>query len=111
MSMEESCLLTMWCPVYRRRESHSGFRMELENLIEDTKGKRTSGNTVRRKYPEYDATDSAWITLSKVNGASYAPISCGNAAATWGSFTTSLMWSPTPLLLMIRGSSLDGVCR
>jgi hypothetical protein len=54
MSMEETCLLTMWCPVYRGRESHPGFRMELENLIEDAKGKRTSGITVRRKYRCFD---------------------------------------------------------
>jgi hypothetical protein len=34
----------MWCPVYRRRDSDSGFRAELENLAGDVKGKSTSGH-------------------------------------------------------------------
>jgi hypothetical protein len=29
----------MWCPMSRRRESHLGFHMELENLIGGVKGK------------------------------------------------------------------------
>ena len=39
-----SYLLSMWCPVYRRRDSDSGFRAELENLAGDVKGKSTSGH-------------------------------------------------------------------
>jgi hypothetical protein len=35
----------MWCPVWRRRDSHLGFRTELENLDGDAKGKSTSGET------------------------------------------------------------------
>jgi hypothetical protein len=42
-SMAETYLLVMRCPVYRWRESHPGFRMELENLAGDGKGKSTSG--------------------------------------------------------------------
>ncbi len=49
--MEETYLLTMWCPVYRGRESQLGFRMELENLIEDAKGKRTSGRNRKAEIP------------------------------------------------------------
>jgi len=49
--MGATCLLTMWCPVYRRRESQPGFRMELENLIEDAKGKRTSGRNRKAEIP------------------------------------------------------------
>ena len=41
--MAETYLLFMRCPVCRRRDSHSGFRTELENLIGDDKGKGTSG--------------------------------------------------------------------
>jgi hypothetical protein len=37
----------MLCPVYRRRDSHSGSHTELENLAGDGKGKSTSGRTVR----------------------------------------------------------------
>src|SRR4029077_18098066 len=37
-------LLAMWCPVCRRRDSHSGSGTELENLDGDAKGKGTSGS-------------------------------------------------------------------
>ena len=47
--MEETSLLTMRCPVYRRRDSHLGFRTELENLVRDAKGKGTSGDHARPK--------------------------------------------------------------
>ena len=49
--MEETYLLAMRCPVYRRRDSNPGFRTELENLAGDGKGKGTSGRTVRPKVP------------------------------------------------------------
>jgi len=49
--MAETCLLAMRCPVYRRRESHPGFRTELENLAGDEKGKGASGRTARPKVP------------------------------------------------------------
>ena len=39
----------MWCPVYRRRDSHFGSRRELENLSGDVKGKGTSGLSARLK--------------------------------------------------------------
>ena len=41
---KEPYLLSMWRPVWRRRDSHSGFRTELENLIGDVKRKGTSGS-------------------------------------------------------------------
>ena len=37
--MEETYVLTMWCPVYRGRDPDLGFRAELENLTGDAKGK------------------------------------------------------------------------
>jgi hypothetical protein len=49
--MEETYLLAMRCPVYRRRDSNPGFRAELENLAGDGKGKGTNGSTVRPKAP------------------------------------------------------------
>jgi hypothetical protein len=52
--MEDAYLLIMRCPVYRRRDwrdSHSGSRTELETLIGDVKGKRTSGDPTRPKVP------------------------------------------------------------
>ncbi len=41
--MAATYLLAMWCPVCRRRDSHLGFRTELENLASDAKGKGISG--------------------------------------------------------------------
>src|ERR1017187_1833038 len=50
-SMAATCLLAMWCPVYKRRDSDSGFRTELENLVGFVKGKGTSRRTARPKVP------------------------------------------------------------
>src|SRR6266849_9094092 len=49
--MVDSYLQAMWCPVYRRRESHPGFRTELENLAGDEKGQGPSGSPARPKVP------------------------------------------------------------
>jgi hypothetical protein len=49
--MEETYVLTMRCPVYRGRDPDLGFRVELENLNGDVKGKGTSGDPVRLKVP------------------------------------------------------------
>ena len=43
-SMAGTYQLAMRCPVYRRRDSRSGFRTELENLIGDVKRKGASGS-------------------------------------------------------------------
>jgi hypothetical protein len=53
-SMAETYLLVMRCPVYRRCESHLGFRTELENLAGDGKGKKH-----KRKNREAESTDAA----------------------------------------------------
>ena len=45
-------LLSMWRPVWRRRDSHSGFRTELENLSGDAKGKGTSGTNLEAESTE-----------------------------------------------------------
>jgi hypothetical protein len=49
--MEDACLLTMWRPVYRRRDPDLGFRTELETLVGDATGKGTSGESTRPKVP------------------------------------------------------------
>ena len=51
ISVEDTCLLTTRCPVFRRRDSHLGFRMELETLAGHAKGKGTSGRPARPKVP------------------------------------------------------------
>jgi hypothetical protein len=48
-SMEDTYLLPMRCPVFRRRDSHLGFRTELETLTGHAKGKGTSGGPARLK--------------------------------------------------------------
>jgi hypothetical protein len=42
--MATTYLLALRCPVCRRRDSHSGFRTERENLAGDAKGKGASGS-------------------------------------------------------------------
>jgi hypothetical protein len=44
-------ILTTRCPVFRRRDSHLGFRTELETLVGHAKGKGTSGGPARLKVP------------------------------------------------------------
>jgi hypothetical protein len=50
-SMEETYLLAMRCPVYRRRDSDPGFRTELENLDGNAKGEGPSGSPARPTVP------------------------------------------------------------
>ena len=50
-SVAETYLLATRCPVYRRHDSHSGSRTELENLSNDAKGKGTSSEPARPKVP------------------------------------------------------------
>src|SRR5271166_4859983 len=52
ISVEDTCLLTTRCPVFRRRDSHLGFRMELETLAGHAKGKRH-----KRSPREAESTD------------------------------------------------------
>jgi hypothetical protein len=47
--MAGTCLLAMWCPGYRWRDSDLGFDTELENLRGGAKGKSTSGGPARLK--------------------------------------------------------------
>jgi hypothetical protein len=44
-------LRAMRCPVFRQRESHPGFRTELESVAGDDKGKGPSGCSARPKVP------------------------------------------------------------
>jgi len=60
--MAATCLLAMWCPVCRRRDSHLGFRTELENLAGDAKGKGTSGTN--REAESTDAPERGGLPRS-----------------------------------------------
>src|ERR1700746_1097939 len=57
-----SYLLSMWRPVWRRRDSHSGFRTERENLAGDAKGKGTSGDN--REAESTDAPERGGLPRS-----------------------------------------------
>ena len=63
--MEDTYLLFMRCPVYRRHDSHSGFRTELENLDGDGKGKGTSGSPMRLKVPMHQPESHCSIVARK----------------------------------------------
>ena len=52
----------MWRPVWRRRDSHSGFRTERENLAGDAKGKGTSGSN--REAESTDAPERGGLPRS-----------------------------------------------
>src|SRR5467141_3507668 len=61
-------LLAMRCPVFRRRDSNSGFRTELENLTGDAKRKGTSGGPVRPKVVKRQpGADCSVVALSRSN--------------------------------------------
>ena len=69
ISVEETHLLITRCPVLRGRESNPGFRMELENLAGDGKGKGTSGRTVRLKVPMRQSGADYLVVLLKRSNA------------------------------------------
>src|SRR5215472_2900612 len=67
-SMAETYVLVMRCPVHRQRDSHSGFRTELENLAGDGKGKGTSGDNVRPKVPMRESgADCSVLAMKRGN--------------------------------------------
>ena len=67
--MAETCLLAIWRPVYRRRDSHPGSTAELENLDGDAKGKGTSGDPVRPKVPMHRrGADCFAVAMKRGNG-------------------------------------------
>ena len=67
--MEETYLLAMRCPVYRRRDSHPGFRTELENLDGNAKGEGPSGGPARPTAPMCrTGADCSVVAMSRGNG-------------------------------------------
>ncbi len=66
--MEETYLLAMRCPVYRRRDSHPGFRTELENLDGNAKGEGPSGSPARPTVPMCrTGADCSVVAMSRGN--------------------------------------------
>ena len=67
--MVDTYLQAMRCPVLRRRESHPGFRAELENLVGSVKEKGTSGSTARPKVPMgQPGADCSVVPMKRRNG-------------------------------------------
>jgi hypothetical protein len=67
-SMAATYLRAMWCPVYRRRDPHSGFRAELEILAVDEKGKGTGGSSARPNVPmRPSGADCSIVALRRGN--------------------------------------------
>ena len=60
--MAATYLLAMWCPVCRRRDSHSGSYTERENLAGDAKGKGASGDN--REAESTDAPERGGLLRS-----------------------------------------------
>jgi len=61
-------LPTYWpcgVPVHRRHDSNLGFRMELENLGGDVKGKGTSGGPTRPKLPMHRPGAHCFVVARK----------------------------------------------
>ena len=63
--MAATCLLAMWYPVYRWRDSNLGSRAELENLAGDGKGKGTSARTARPKVPMREPGADCFVVVRK----------------------------------------------
>ena len=67
-SMAGTCLLAMWSPGYRWRDSNLGSGPELENLLGGDKGKGTIGSPIRPKVPIRRAgTDCPVVAMKRSN--------------------------------------------
>ena len=104
ISMAETYLPVMRCPVYRRRESHLGFRTELENLTGDGKGKSTSGKTVRLKVPMRQSGADCSVVAAKRGNSRGAK---GAGHPHWD----GVNGQPEEFLVLMEGGSLLGVAR
>jgi hypothetical protein len=61
-------LRAMQCPVFKQRDSHPGFRAELENLAGDEKEKGPSGGSARPKVPmRQSGADSLVVPMKRSN--------------------------------------------
>jgi len=84
----ETYLLATRCPVYRRHDSRSGSRTELENLSNDAKGKGTSSEPAGPKVPMRRAGAECSVIARKrgnargAKGAARAPPVSGLPATT-----------------------------
>ena len=105
MSMEDTCLLAMRCPVYRRRDPDPGFRTELETLVGDGKGKGTSGGPTRPKVPRRRPGADCSIVVMKRGNAR------GAKGAGHSRRDRKVNGRPEEPMISTEGGSLQGVAR
>jgi hypothetical protein len=103
-SVAETYLLAMRCPVYRRRDFHSGSFTELENLFGDAKGKSTSGEPARLKVPmRRSGADCPVVAMRRGN----ARGAKGVGHRRW----ERANWKQEELQFLTKGGSLHSVAR
>ena len=103
-SMEDTYLLAMRGPAYRRHDSYPGFRTELENRVGDGKGKGPSGGPTRLKVPMHRPGAHCFVVARKR----------GNARGAKGAGHPSqdgVNGKPEELLVLMEGGSLLRVAR
>src|ERR1700693_768334 len=64
-SMEGTYLLAMRGPAFRRHDSYTVFRTELENRVGDATGKSTSGDPTRPKVPTHRSGAHCFVRAMK----------------------------------------------
>ena len=103
-SVAETYLLATRRPVYRGRDSSPGFRMELENLVGDGKGKGTSGRPTRPKVLKHRSGAHCFVVARKRGNARGAK-GAGHPRRDGGN------GKPEDLLVLAEGGSLLWVAR
>ena len=86
-------------PVHRRRDSNSGFRMELENRASDAKGEGTSGGPTRPKVPMHWPGAHCFVVAEK-RGNSRGAKGAGHPRQ------DGVNGKPEELLVLMEGDSL-----
>jgi hypothetical protein len=116
INMEDSCLLTMWRPVYRRRDPDPGFCTELETLFGDVKGKGTSGDPTRLKVPMRRAgSDCSIVAMKRGNARGAKGVGHRRWMESTGNRRNSIFWRKAAAFVRwhepdeSRGSSPESV--
>ena len=103
-SMADTYVLAMRCPVFRRHDSYSGFRTELENLFGDAKGKGTSGGPARLNVLMRRPGSDCSIVVTKRSNARGAK---GAGHPRWD----RVNWKQEELHVLAEGGSFHWVAR
>jgi hypothetical protein len=102
--MADAYVLAMRCPVFRRHDSYSGFRTELENLFGDAKGKGTSGGPARLNVLMRRPGSDCSIVVTKRSNVRGAK---GAGHPRWD----RVNWKQEELIVLAEGGSFHWVAR